>query len=62
MLTIIHGRGRNGISVLRTMVRHGLKINSHSVLAFCSAPQNTGESGATLVLIKKVGIAAKKLS
>ncbi|WP_092411254.1 Smr/MutS family protein, partial [Candidatus Ichthyocystis sparus] len=41
-LLIIHGRGRNGISVLRTMVRRGLKINSHSVLAFCSAPQNMG--------------------
>ncbi len=52
-LMIIHGRGRQGQSPLRSIVRRGLKMNTHSVLAFCSAPPKLGGSGATLVLLKK---------
>lgn len=53
-LMIIHGRGRHGQSPIRSIVRRGLKMNTHSVLAFCSAPPNLGGSGATLVLLKKI--------
>lgn len=53
-LRIIHGKGlssADGASVLRPLVAHLLSQRSE-VLAFASAPQNQGGSGATLVLLK----------
>ncbi|MDP1698406.1 MAG: Smr/MutS family protein [Xanthomonadaceae bacterium] len=52
-LRVIHGKGlssERGESVLRPLVAHLLSLHG-DVLAFASAPQNQGGSGATLVLI-----------
>lgn len=53
-LLIIHGKGKNDESPLRALVRRGLTLNSHSVLAFCPATPTQGGNGATLVLLKKL--------
>jgi len=53
-LRIIHGKGlssERGESVLRPLVAHLLSQRG-DVLAFASAPQNQGGSGATLVLLQ----------
>ncbi|PIQ36356.1 MAG: SMR domain protein [Lysobacterales bacterium CG17_big_fil_post_rev_8_21_14_2_50_64_11] len=53
-LRIIHGKGlssEHGASVLRPVVAHRLS-QCGDVLAFASAPQNQGGSGATLVLLQ----------